>query len=102
MINRNSRTVFPVTYPGFLDSVTGVPGFRQRTADTAVEMRAGQTLAIAGLVFTREDSINRGSPWLADLPWAGIPFRRVSNLRNDVELLIFVTPEFCEAIDPNE
>lgn len=88
--------------PSLRDSVTGVPGFRQRTADTAVEMKAGQTLAIAGLVFTREDSINRGIPWLADLPYLGVPFRRVSNLRNDVELLIFVTPEFCEAMDPNE
>jgi pilus assembly protein CpaC len=88
--------------PSLRDSVTGVPGFRQRTADTAVEMKAGQTLAIAGLVFTREDSVNRGIPWLADLPYVGAPFRRVSNLRNDVELLIFVTPEFCEAMDPNE
>jgi pilus assembly protein CpaC len=65
-------------------------------------MKAGQTLAIAGLVFTREDSINRGIPWLADLPWVGVPFRRVSNQRNDVELVIFVTPELCEAMDPNE
>jgi pilus assembly protein CpaC len=88
--------------PSLRDSVTGVPGFRQRMADTAVELRAGQTLAIAGLVFTREDSINRGIPILADLPWVGIPFRRVSNLRNDVELLIMVTPEFCEAMDANE
>lgn len=88
--------------PSLRDNVTGVPGFRQRTADTAVEMKAGQTLAIAGLVFTREDSVNRGIPWLADLPWAGAAFRRVSNKRNDVELLIFVTPEFCEAMDPSE
>jgi pilus assembly protein CpaC len=88
--------------PSLRDTVTGVPGFRQRTADTAVEMKAGQTLAIAGLVFTREDSVNRGIPWLADLPWMGVPFRRVSNQRNDVELLIFVTPEFCEAMDPHE
>jgi len=88
--------------PSLRDPVTGVPGFRQRTADTAVEMKAGQTLAIAGLVFTREDAVNRGIPWLADLPWAGVPFRRVSNTRNDVELLIFVTPEFCEAMDPTE
>ena len=29
--------------PSLRDTVTGVPGFRQRTADTAVEMRAGQT-----------------------------------------------------------
>jgi len=88
--------------PSLRDTVTGVPGFRQRTADTAVEMKAGQTLAIAGLVFTREDSVNRGIPWLADLPWVGVPFRRVSNLRNDVELIIFVTPELCEAMDPDE
>jgi pilus assembly protein CpaC len=88
--------------PSLRDTVTGVPGFRQRTADTAVEMKAGQTLAIAGLVFTREDAVNRGIPWLADLPWAGAAFRRVSNQRNDVELLIFVTPEFCEAMEPEE
>jgi len=88
--------------PSLRDAVTGVPGFRQRMADTAVEMKAGQTLAIAGLVFTREDAVNRGIPWLADLPWAGTAFRRVSATRNDVELLIFVTPEFCEAMDPNE
>lgn len=88
--------------PSLRDSVTGVPGFRQRTADTAVEMRAGQTLAIAGLVFTREDSVNRGIPWLADIPFAGVPFRRVGNTRNDVELLIFVTPEFCDAMNPDE
>jgi pilus assembly protein CpaC len=88
--------------PSLRDNVTGVPGFRQRMADTGVEMQAGQTLAIAGLVFTREDSVNRGIPWLADMPWVGIPFRRVSNQRNDVELLIFVTPEFCEAMDPAE
>src|SRR4029077_6818420 len=73
--------------PSLRDSVTGVPGFRQRTADTAVEMRAGQTLAIAGLVYSREDAVNRGVPWLADLPYFGVPFRRVSNKRNDVELL---------------
>jgi pilus assembly protein CpaC len=65
-------------------------------------MKAGQTLAIAGLVYSREESVNRGIPVLADLPYFGAPFRRVSNRRNEVELLIFVTPEFCDALDPNE
>jgi pilus assembly protein CpaC len=88
--------------PSLRDSVTGTPGFRTRRADTAVEMKAGQTLAIAGLVFSREEASNRGIPILADLPWFGAPFRRVTNERNEVELLIFVTPEFCEAMDPNE
>lgn len=88
--------------PSLRDTVTGIPGFRSREADTAVEMKAGQTLAIAGLVYDRTEVTNRGIPWLADMPWAGVPFRRVSERKNEVELLIFVTPEFCEALDPGE
>jgi pilus assembly protein CpaC len=88
--------------PSLRDAVTGTPGFRTRTADTAVEMRAGQTLAIAGLVYERTEATNRGIPWLADMPWAGAAFRRVSERKNEVELLIFVTPEFCEAMDACE
>jgi pilus assembly protein CpaC len=65
-------------------------------------MKAGQTLAIAGLVYDRTEATNRGLPWLADLPYAGVPFRRVSEKKNEVELLIFVTPEFCDALDPCE
>ncbi|HEX5104852.1 MAG TPA: pilus assembly protein N-terminal domain-containing protein [Pirellulaceae bacterium] len=88
--------------PSLRDQVTGIPGFRTRTADTAVEMKAGQTLAIAGLVYDRIEATNRGLPWLADMPWAGAAFRRVSERKNEVELLIFVTPEFCDAMDPGE
>src|SRR5262245_1290634 len=84
------------------DSVTGTVGFRSRRADTAVEMKAGQTLAIAGLIESRVESTNRGIPILADLPWFGAPFRRVQERNNEIETLIFVTPEFCEAMDPNE
>ena len=49
------------------------PASVTRTADTAVEMKAGQTLAIAGLVYHREEAVNRGIPWLADLPWCRRP-----------------------------
>lgn len=88
--------------PSLRDPVTGVPGFRSRYADTAVEMKTGQTLAIAGLIYERAEATNRGLPWLADMPWAGAAFRRVQERTNEVELLIFVTPEFCEALDPCE
>jgi pilus assembly protein CpaC len=84
------------------DSVTGTVGFRSRRADTAVEMKAGQTLAIAGLIESRTETTNRGIPFLADLPYLGVPFRRVQERNNEIETLIFVTPEFCEAMDPNE
>ncbi|MCA9184564.1 MAG: pilus assembly protein N-terminal domain-containing protein [Planctomycetales bacterium] len=84
-----------------LNNVT-IPGLRSRWVDTAVEMKAGQTLALAGLLQTRIESENRGIPWLADLPWAGAAFRRVQETNNEIELLILVTPEFADAMDPHE
>jgi pilus assembly protein CpaC len=44
--------------------------------DTGVEMRAGQTLAIAGLVQTRTVSQVDSVPWIGELPWVGTLFRR--------------------------
>lgn len=88
--------------PSLRDATTGVPGFRRRFADTAVEMRAGQTMAIAGLIYQRTDTSNRGVPWLADLPWVGAAFRKTRDLVNEVELVITVTPEFVDAMDCEE
>ena len=79
-----------------------VPGLRTRFVDTAVEMKSGQTLALAGLIQTRVEAENRGIPWLADVPYFGIPFRRVQEVSNEIELLIMVTPEFVDAADPQE
>ncbi len=84
------------------NSVMGIPALKVRRADTAVELRAGQTLAIGGLVQTRIESTNRGLPWISELPFFGMPFRRVVNQENEVELLILVTPELVHAMDPHE
>ena len=84
------------------DPITLTPGFRSRRVDTAVEMRAGQTMALAGLLQTRVDSENTGLPWLADLPWFGVPFRRVQETVNEVELVIMVTPELVSPLEPHE
>jgi pilus assembly protein CpaC len=79
-----------------------VPGFKERYVDTGVEMKPGQTLALAGLVQTRVESHNQGLPWLSDLPYLGVPFRRVREEVNEVELLILVTPEVIDGVDCNE
>ncbi len=79
-----------------------VPGLRTRWVDTAVEMKAGQTLALAGLIQTRVEAENKGIPVLADLPWVGAAFRRVEEKNNEVELVILVTPEIVDAMDPHE
>jgi len=76
-----------------------VPGLRVREANTGVEMRAGQTLALAGLVFNRTQTAKREIPWLGELPWVGALFRRSRETIDETELLILVTPQFVEAVD---
>ncbi|MCS7239006.1 MAG: pilus assembly protein N-terminal domain-containing protein [Thermoguttaceae bacterium] len=76
--------------------------FNTREVDTGVELQAGQTLAIAGLVQTRVEAERRGLPVLSELPLIGIPFRKVVERTNEVELLILVTPELVDALNPEE
>jgi pilus assembly protein CpaC len=76
--------------------------FNTREVDTGVELQAGQTLAIAGLVQTRVEAERRGIPVLSELPLIGIPFRKVTERTNEVELLILVTPELVEPLNPDE
>ena len=73
--------------------VNGVPAIRTRWVDTAAEMKAGQTLALAGLVQHQMEAENVGIPLVADLPWIGGAFRRVEHRVNETELLVLVTPE---------
>ena len=81
---------------------TIIPGIRNRWVDTAVEMRAGQTLALAGLIQEVTETQIIGIPWLSDLPWVGAIFRRVQDQTNEIELLIMVRPELVAALDPEQ
>src|SRR5262249_20916975 len=38
--------------------------------------------------------------YISNVPVIGLPFRRVQEEKNEVELLILVTPEFVDAIEP--
>jgi pilus assembly protein CpaC len=76
-----------------------IPALTVRQVDTAVEMKASQTFAIAGLVQERTEAISRGLPYVSDLPVIGLPFRGVEEEVNEIELLILVTPEFVDPID---
>jgi pilus assembly protein CpaC len=83
-------------------TVAGVPAIKVRETDTGVELEAGQTLAIAGLVQTRVEAQNRGLPWVSEVPYVGALFRRVREENNDIETLILVSPEIVDGMDPHE
>ena len=82
--------------------VNGVPAIRTRWVDTAAEMKAGQTLALAGLVQHQVEAENRGVPLVSDLPWIGAAFRRVEHRVNETELLVLVTPELIAPMNPHQ
>jgi pilus assembly protein CpaC len=77
-----------------------VPALLVREFDVAVNMRAGETLAIGGLVQRRDSSSVRGIPVLMDTPGIGTFFRRTSVQENEIELLVMVTPQLVDGLDP--
>ena len=69
-----------------------VPSLSTRKAATTVELRDGQSFAIAGLF--QQDYSNAVSqiPWAGDVPVLGALFRSTNWKRDQSELLIIVTP----------
>ncbi|MGQ0722434.1 MAG: secretin N-terminal domain-containing protein [Candidatus Eiseniibacteriota bacterium] len=61
-------------------------------ARTRVIVDNGQTAVIGGLVRTNESSVESGVPFLMDVPLLGYLFRSTNNVKEERELLIFVTP----------
>lgn len=68
-----------------------VSAFSRRETETTVELRDGESFAIAGLV---EDEFRDNSgqvPWLGDIPVLGALFRSADYQREQTELVIIVT-----------
>jgi len=69
-----------------------VNAFKRREAQTTVEMRDGESFAIAGLLQDDFTDINGQVPWLGDIPVLGALFRSADYQRAQSELVIIVTP----------
>ena len=80
----------------------GIPAFKINEVDTGVEMEAGQTLAIAGLVQRRIEARRRAVPVIGDVPYLGAAFSMKKEEANEIEYLVLVTPQLAEAMDPQE
>ena len=69
-----------------------IAGFKTRRANTTVEMRDGQSFAIAGLLQDDFTDLNGQVPWIGDIPILGALFRSAEFQRRQTELVIIVTP----------
>lgn len=78
---------------------TPVPGLDTRKSHTTVELRQGQTLAMAGIMQLSMDGTTKRIPILGDLPIIGPFFSNNSNSRQEKELIVTVTPYLVEPMD---
>lgn len=76
-----------------------IPGLRTRNASTTVELREGQTLAIAGLLNYEMTGQTSRVPFLGDLPYIGPLFATTRNEVLEQELLVVVTPFLVSPTD---
>ena len=76
-----------------------VPGLNTRRAHAVVEMREGQTLAIAGLLQLTLDGTTNRIPGIGDLPIIGPFFSNTTGNRIEKELIILVTPYLVEPMN---
>ena len=77
---------------------TAVPGLNTRNASTTVELREGQTLAVAGLLSVTLEGGTARIPGLGDLPILGPFFSNTSSKRTEKELIVLVTPYLVDGL----
>lgn len=76
------------------------PGFKTRKVDTTVELADGETLVIAGLLKHTTTSADTIVPGLGEIPGLGFLFSNHKRVKDDTELVIFITPKIVE-LDKN-
>ncbi|MES0384926.1 MAG: type II and III secretion system protein family protein, partial [Hyphomicrobium sp.] len=81
---------------------TTIPSLIVRRASTTVELRDGQSFAIAGLIQTRHRKALNQLPWLGDVPVLGPLFRSSSYEKEESDLVIIVTPRLVRPAVPGQ
>lgn len=82
-----------VTISGFT-----VPALATRRAETEVELRDGQTFAIAGLLSEQDTAQLSKIPGIGDIPILGKLFQSRSIQKSKSELVVLVTPRIVDPI----
>ena len=75
------------------------PGFVKRRTSTAINVLAGETVAIAGLVARERSRDRQGLPGLSSLPGAGWLFSSTRRQSRESELVVLITPRLLGSTD---
>ena len=86
-----------VRFNGFV-----VPALRTRRAKTGVELRDGQSFALAGLLDNTETKTLSRIPIVSDIPILGALFKSKSFEKKETELMFFVTAHMVKPVNPDD
>jgi pilus assembly protein CpaC len=79
-----------------------IPALTKREARTTIELRDGQSFAIAGLLQAN----NRGDisqlPWIGSVPILGTLFRSTGYQQDETDLVVIVTPHLVRPAAPGQ
>ena len=79
-----------------------IPALTTRRAETDVELRDGQSFAIAGLLDNLSQEDRSAIPILSKLPIIGPLFKSKAERAEQTELMVLITPRLVRALDPDE
>jgi pilus assembly protein CpaC len=79
-----------------------IPALTTRRAETSVELRDGQSFAIAGLLDNISQNDKDAIPIMSKLPVIGPLFKSISNRKEQTELMVLITPRLVRPLDPDE
>jgi pilus assembly protein CpaC len=79
-----------------------VPALVVRRASTTIEIRDGQSFAIAGLLETKHSKDQNQLPWIGEVPVLGTLFRSASYQKSETDLVIIVTPHLVKPAIPGQ
>ena len=79
-----------------------IPALTTRRAETDVELRDGQSFAIAGLLDNTRQNDAAAIPILSKLPIIGYLFQSKAERAEETELMVLITPRLVRALNPDE
>jgi len=102
----NLRIEPSVSEPDFTNTVviqnTVVPTFTVRNTRTTVELRDGQSFAIAGLLQTKNTRAISQVPWIGSVPVLGALFRSSDYQQQETDLVVIITPHLVAPSTPGQ
>ena len=79
-----------------------IPAITARRAETEVELRDGQSFAIAGLINNEAQTDSAALPILSQIPIVGALFKSNAERKERTELLVLVTPRLVRPLNPDD